>query len=207
MPSVCPKNFFLSDQIIFLLILSESFKCHLANSKRAIRCLLLKVVSVWLLYHKGLIDGVLLRWSSFQQVLPLCRGLLKLCLSEIEWGFEHLPDQCPSFPAAEFSHSCLCGVCMFSSLTTCTDFFVYEVKIGVKIKLGRNRRVKVEIYFNASISILTFKMEDSCKKYLMVKIIKQASVCSAQKTWSILNVKYWCEKSRIANSSKYLNHM
>ena len=43
------------------------FRCLLANSKQAVYW---GVASVWPLYHKGLIDGVLQSWLSFWKVLP-----------------------------------------------------------------------------------------------------------------------------------------
>ena len=63
-----PKGFSFcnSHWRIFVFVLSESFKCHLANSKLAVIRLLLKVASVSPLCHKGLIDGALLRWSTFK---------------------------------------------------------------------------------------------------------------------------------------------
>lgn len=60
----------LSDQRAFFLTLSESFMFHLAKSVWVVICLLLKVSSIKSLYHTGLINGVFLRLSTFQQTLP-----------------------------------------------------------------------------------------------------------------------------------------
>ena len=57
--------------------------------------------SVWPLYHKGLIDGVLQRWLSFWKVLHLHRGNLELCQSDHR-VLGHLHEQGPSPPIAQF---------------------------------------------------------------------------------------------------------
>jgi hypothetical protein len=47
-------------------------KCLLANSTRAVaHAFYWGMASIWPLYHKGLIGGVLQRWLSFWKVLPL----------------------------------------------------------------------------------------------------------------------------------------
>lgn len=62
----CLKNkMFISDQIIFFSMLSASVKCCLPNSKQAVICLLLSGFCL----ATVLIDGELLRWLSFQEVL------------------------------------------------------------------------------------------------------------------------------------------
>ena len=73
------------------------FRCLLANSKWAVMCLFnLGVVSVWPLYRKGLIGGVLQRWFSH-----LHNGTLELCQSDHR-VLGHLPDQGPSPLIAQF---------------------------------------------------------------------------------------------------------
>ena len=56
-----------SDQIILFLMV---FRCLLANSSGLSCAFYWGVASVWPLYHKGLIGGVLQRWLSFWKVLP-----------------------------------------------------------------------------------------------------------------------------------------
>lgn len=69
-------------------MLSASSKCHLPNAK----CFLLTVALVSRLHYKDLIDKVLLRWSSFWQVLP---SLLRTPETLFKWSFGSWSSQWP----------------------------------------------------------------------------------------------------------------
>ena len=67
-----PKSSILGslDQIILFYMAWDSFRCLLANSKRAVMCPFTEKWHPSRHYHEGLIGGVLQRWSSFWKVLP-----------------------------------------------------------------------------------------------------------------------------------------
>jgi hypothetical protein len=62
------------------------------------------VSSVWPLYHKGLIVGVLQRWLSFWKVLPSPQRNPELCQSHHR-VLGHLPDQSLSPPIPPFGRT------------------------------------------------------------------------------------------------------
>ena len=62
------------------------------------------MASVWPLYHKGLIGGVLHRRLSFWNVLRSPQRNSG-ALSEWQFGLGHLPDQDPSPPIAQFGQA------------------------------------------------------------------------------------------------------
>ena len=88
----------LSAQRILFLMFLESFRCLLANSKRAV------MASVWPLYHKCLIGGVHQRWLSFLKVLPSPQRNSGLCQSDHP-VLGHLPDQDPYPLIAQFGQA------------------------------------------------------------------------------------------------------
>ena len=123
-----------SDQRILFRMVCESFW----QTPSLLSCAFYwGVASVWPLYHKGLIDGVLQRCLSWK-FFHLNRGNVKLC--QIDHRIiGHLPDQGPSPPTALFgrvasSRKCLGGSkllpfqidgghCILGDLQCCRHFW------------------------------------------------------------------------------------
>ena len=88
-------------EMVRFLMVWESFGCLLANTKRAVMCLVLRSGFRLPLFHKGLVGGVLQRGCPSGRFSHLHRGTLELCQSD-HWVLGHLPDQYPSLPECSF---------------------------------------------------------------------------------------------------------
>ena len=85
-----------SPDIVFGILFREFSVCLISlfpHAPRVLIRILLKVASVYPVHHNRLIDGVLLRWSSFQQVLLSQQRPSAAMLVAGHWILVHLPDQ------------------------------------------------------------------------------------------------------------------
>ena len=62
------------------------------------------MASIWTLYHKGLIGGVLQRWLSFWKILPFPQRNSRAHQSDHQ-VLGHLPDQDSSLPIVQFGRA------------------------------------------------------------------------------------------------------
>ena len=87
-----------SNQRIFFIMVWESFRCLLATPSGLTCAFHRGLASIWPLYNKGLIGGVLQRWLSFWKVLPSPQknngALLEwpLCPWSLPWPRPFSPD-------------------------------------------------------------------------------------------------------------------